>query len=219
MMLPRPAGWFFAIFLVVALCSTCQIGGQDHDQSEPHADGVSVPRQPPSPRGARMAQLTALTTALKIVGAADTEFASPYFFDSARQKLTADWVKYRFAYVISQTPAAKGVTPEVGWAYNRTDISDYDLVCYIVGTPSNSVIKARGFAQPVEGKSPGLDAGLTVTGDTRGNISEVYLTGKATPKLLANIICHELMHNKCKLGNEMHGKPNVNMGSSPTGES
>ena len=111
------------------------------------------------------------------------------------------------------------MTPEVGWAYNRTDISDYDLVCYIVGTPSNSVIKARGFAQPVAGKSPGLDAGLTVTGDTRGNISEVYLTGKATPKLLANIICHELMHNKCKLGNEMHGKPNVNMGSSPTGES
>jgi hypothetical protein len=166
-----------------------------------------------------MAQLTEMKIALKIVGISDTDLASTYFFDSARQQLTAAWVKYRFAYVISQTPAAKGVTPEVGWAYNRTDLSDYDLVCYIVGTPSNSVIKARGFAQPVAGNSPGLDAGLTVTGDTRGNISEVYLTGKAGPKLLANIICHELMHNKCNLGNEMHGKPNVNMGSSPTGES
>ena len=81
------------------------------------------------------------------------------------------------------------------------------------------MIKAKGFAQPAASTTPSLDAGLTVVGDTRGNISEVYLSGKAIPKELANIICHELMHNKCNLGNEMHRKPNVNMGSSPTGES
>jgi hypothetical protein len=166
-----------------------------------------------------MAQVTGLKIALKIVGITDTDLTNTYYFDSASQKLTADWVKYRFAYVLSQTPAAKGVTPEVGWAYNKSDISDSDLVCYIVGTPSNSVIKARSFAVPTTSGTPSRDAGLTVVGDSRGNISEVYLTGKAVPKELANIICHELMHNKCQLGNEMHGKANVNMGASPTGES
>jgi len=166
-----------------------------------------------------MAQLTGLKIALKMVGISDADLTSTYFFDTARQQLTADWVKYRFAYVISQTPAAKGVSPDVRWNFAKTDISEYDLVCYIVGTASNSVIKAKGFAQPVAGKTPSLDAGLTVVGDTRGNVSEVYLTGKSIPKELANIICHELMHNKCNLGNEMHRKPNVNMGSSPTGES
>jgi hypothetical protein len=166
-----------------------------------------------------MAQLTGLKIALKIVGISDADLTSTYFFDSARQQLTADWIKYRFAYVISQTPAAAGVTPDVRWSFAKSDISENDLVCYIVGTPSNSVIKAKGFAQPAASKTPNRDAGLTVVGDTRGNISEVYLTGKAIPKELANLICHELMHNKCNLGNEMHGKPNVNMGSSPTGES
>ena len=53
-----------------------------------------------------MAQLTELKIALKLVGISDTDLASTYFFDSARQQLTAAWVKYRFAYVISQTPAA-----------------------------------------------------------------------------------------------------------------
>jgi hypothetical protein len=166
-----------------------------------------------------MAQLTGLKIALKIVGISDADLTSTYFFDTARQQLTADWVKYRFAYVISQTPAAKGVTPDVRWNYSKSDISDTDLVCYIVGTSSSSVIKAKGFAQPAASTTPSLDAGLTIVGDTRGNISEVYLSGKAIPKELANIICHELMHNKCNLGNEMHRKPNVNMGSSPTGES
>ena len=166
-----------------------------------------------------MAELTEIKIALKIVGISDTDLTTMYYFDTARQQLTADWVKYRFAYVISQTPAVKGVAAKVGWSFNKTDITDNDLVCYIVGTSSDSVIKSKAFAQPVAGKTPSLDAGLTAIGDARGNVSEVYLTGKAIPKELANIICHELMHNKCNLGNEMHGKPNVNMGSSPTGES
>ncbi len=166
-----------------------------------------------------MAQLTELKIALKIVGISDADLTSTYFFDSARQQLTADWVRYRFAYVISQTPAAKGVTAEVKWSFGKDDISEYDLVCYIVGTTSDSVIKAKAFAQPTASNTPSRDAGLTVIGDTRGNVSEVYLTGKSVPKEVANIICHELMHNKCNLGNEMHGKPNVNMGASPTSES
>jgi hypothetical protein len=165
-----------------------------------------------------MAQLTGLKIALKIVGISDADLTSTYYFDTARQKLTANWVKYRFAYVLSQTAGAKGVTPEVGWAYKKSDITDYDLVCYVVGTTANSIIKSKSFAVPTTSGTPSRDAGLTVVGDSRGNISEVYLTGKAVPKELASIICHELMHNKCNLGNEMHGKANVNMGASPTGE-
>jgi hypothetical protein len=165
-----------------------------------------------------MAQLTALKIALKIVGISDSDLASTYYFDSARQKLTADWVKYRFAYVLSQTPAAKGVTPEVSWSFNKSDISDTDLVCYVVGMPANSIIKSKSFAVPATSGTPSKDAGLTVIGDARGTVSEAYLTGKAVPKEFANIICHELMHNKCQLGNEMHGKPNLNMGKSPTSE-
>jgi hypothetical protein len=166
-----------------------------------------------------MATISSLKIALKIVGISDSDLTSTYYFDSARQKLTADWVKYRFAYVLSQTPGAAGVTPEVKWNFNKTDITDTDLVCYVVGTPSSSVIKSRSFAVPTTSGTPNRDAGLTVIGDTRGTVSEAYLTGKAVPKELANIICHELMHNKCQLGNEMHGKSNVNMGASPTGES
>ena len=77
-------------------------------------------------RGALMAQLTGLKIALKIVGISDADLTSTYFFDTARQQLTADWVKYRFAYVISQTPAAKGVTPDVRWNFGKSDISDTD---------------------------------------------------------------------------------------------
>ena len=109
--------------------------------------------------------------ALKIVGIADADLTSTYFFDSARQKLTADWVKYRFAYVISQTPGAKGVSPEVSWSFNKIDISEYDLVCYVVGTSASSVIKDKSFAKPVAGAKPSLDAGLTAMGDARGNVS------------------------------------------------
>jgi hypothetical protein len=162
--------------------------------------------------------ITGLKIALKIVNISDSALQDTYYFDSARQKLTADWVKYRFAYVISQTPAVKGVTPDVSWSFNKTDITDTDLVCYIVGKSSDSIIKSKAFAQPAVGATPSLDAGLTAIGDSRGNVSEVYLVGKVVPKEIANIICHELMHNKCNLGNEMHGKPNVNMGSTPTDE-
>src|SRR5438132_12805168 len=107
-----------------------------------------------------MAQLTELKIALKIVGISDDDLQKTYFFDTARQKLTADWVKYRFASVVSQTPAAKGVSPEVGWSYKKEDITEYDLVCYIVGTTAQSVIKDKAFAIPVAGKTPSLDAGL-----------------------------------------------------------
>jgi hypothetical protein len=165
-----------------------------------------------------MAQFTQLKIALKIVNITDSDLKDTYYFDTARQKLTADWVKYRFAYVISQTPALKGVTADVSYTFKKADLTDTDLVCYIVATSSDSVIKSKAFAQPAVGKTPSLDAGLTAIGDARGNVSEVYLTGKAVPKELANIICHELMHNKCNLGNEMHQKPLVNMGASPTGE-
>jgi hypothetical protein len=163
------------------------------------------------------APFTELKIALKLYNLSDSALKDTYFFDSARQQLTADWVRYRFAYVISQTPAVKGVTPNVSWSFKQADITETDLVCYIVGTTADSIIKSKSFATPAN-RAGALDAGLTVIGDARGNLSEVYLTGKVVPKELANIICHELMHNKCKLDNSMHSKPNVNMGASPTGE-
>ena len=164
------------------------------------------------------APFTELKIALKLYNLSDSALKDTYFFDSARQQLTADWVKYRFAYVISQTPAVKGVTPNVSWSFKQSDITDTDLVCYLVGTTADSIIKSKAFGTPPN-RSGSNDAGLTAMGDARGTISEVYLTGKVVPKELANIICHELMHNKCQLDNSMHKTTNANMAQSPTGES
>jgi hypothetical protein len=69
-----------------------------------------------------------------------------------------------------------------------------DLVCYMLSTSSDSIVSSHSSGQ----LGP---AGSTVWSQTsNAMISEIYMdatTGDASrPRLLANLIIHELMHNK-----------------------
>ena len=84
-------------------------------------------------------------------------------------------------------------------------IGDKDLLCYIVADFSSSVlINFNAGLQHNEG-----DAGeTTYTADKKIAASEVYMDvinqNSDPATLLANIIFHELMHNKTTTGDELH---------------
>ena len=80
------------------------------------------------------------------------------------------------------------------WEGSASSVRDTDLVCYVLADQSRSIV-ARHSSDPLGG------GGSTVW-STRANamISEVYMMaveGDASrSRLLANLIFHELMHNK-----------------------
>jgi hypothetical protein len=80
------------------------------------------------------------------------------------------------------------------WEANSSAVGDLDVVCYLVSRPFNSIARNH-TSQPL-----GV-AGTTVWSTrSRAMISEVYMSAvegdRARNRLLANLIFHELMHNK-----------------------
>ena len=111
-------------------------------------------------------------------------------------------LKGYFNRVVSSTGVSFDSVVEVTQA---PTISNTDLLCYIVADFDNSVvIKFDAGLQHNEG-----DAGETrYTSDKKLAASEVYLdiiNANSDPTtLMANIIFHELMHNKTTTGDDLH---------------
>ena len=105
---------------------------------------------------------------------------------------------------------------KVEWSSKPPALGTYDLLCYFVGSKSESVL--------VQGKlSPAATLGHTGTTSIGGKIvgSEVYLSGhQDEPKALGKLAFHELMHNVCLMKEGLHkvtgvslGKEEINVGT------
>lgn len=112
-------------------------------------------------------------------------------------------------------PRAKvhNFTPCVNWTTTADEVTDHDLVVYFVESPAGSIIRSLGA--PI---MTGDNGGFTSSTLKDGTISEVYVRQNFPARKLANIAFHELMHNKLRRGNEMHGLRGLNMGVSPATE-
>ena len=97
---------------------------------------------------------------------------------------------------------------KVEWSSKPPVLGTYDLLCYFVGSRSESVL--------VQGKlSPEATLGDTGTTSIGGQIvgSEVYLSGhQDEPKALGKLAFHELMHNVCLMKTGLHKVPGVSLG-------
>ncbi|MBS1948741.1 MAG: hypothetical protein JST47_13340 [Bacteroidetes bacterium] len=94
----------------------------------------------------------------------------------------------------------------VSWITSATgvNITDTDLLVYVVSSYSYSLIKHFPTNPTIDPTSNGLTAFQT---NPKKAASEVYLDSCLNDTdLLAKLIFHESMHNKLLMGNEMHDK-------------
>jgi hypothetical protein len=88
---------------------------------------------------------------------------------------------------------------------------DHELLIYVVPSQGKSVI-ARKYP---EAERPGSkNSGATYPGN-KGAISEIYFDKFAAEDWpgMAKIAFHELMHNKLRIGNDMHSDFEINGGA------
>lgn len=88
-------------------------------------------------------------------------------------------------------------------------IGTKDLLCYVVSSFANSVV--TNFDSTVTGGDGVAGNTCFKTGGTNTAASEVYMdvitnACDDVAKGMANLIFHELMHNKSLMGNELHSK-------------
>ena len=94
-----------------------------------------------------------------------------------------------------RTPKAHSKFKETAfsWGSNRAGVTDDDLVCYVLDDANESIV-ARHTSDPLG------SGGSTYYVRGKGVISEVYMSqvdgDPNRSRLLANIIFHELIHNK-----------------------
>jgi hypothetical protein len=92
---------------------------------------------------------------------------------------------------------------QVFWMADCPFVRTHDLSVYILRSAKDSVIK-RVYKEKIDAG----DAGNTHSGGTKGAISEVYVDHpiNTSEEGLANMIFHELMHNKLEIGDDLHFK-------------
>lgn len=90
---------------------------------------------------------------------------------------------------------------------DATSLKPHELLVYLVKGPDKSLIKhhyPKEFAKNPPDKNT---LGLTAPNQPGGNLSEVYFAHeflKDEPIRIADVIIHELMHNKLNRGDDMH---------------
>lgn len=112
-------------------------------------------------------------------------------------------------------------TIKVEYSRRAPALKPNDLLVYFVDGIHDSVIKGllkqnAGPSQKITvgGTTLNLGAsakGNTLTGNSKGNCSEVYIS-RSVADLLPNMAFHELMHNTCMLGHGLHSQPGVLLG-------
>lgn len=87
------------------------------------------------------------------------------------------------------------------------ELNDFELRCFLL--PSD---KKEKFSRALKLGSPGLGAAGTTWRSNHGTVSEIYVDDKSDSLGLARISFHEFMHNKLKMGDEMHNDFDVGFG-------
>jgi hypothetical protein len=95
----------------------------------------------------------------------------------------------------------------VQWRSQVPSLGPSDLLAYLVLDPDDSVVKALG--KKPDPKKDGLTKQSSM-----GTGSEVYFDRmQEEPRLIANLIFHEFMHNISGLDDAgLHNKPNISLG-------
>jgi len=107
--------------------------------------------------------------------------------------VTGLYLKEYFDQVVAGVPAFDA--SDFHWEATAGQVTDRDLVCYLLRSPSRSIVQRRGGGGDV-------GAGGSTAWSTRDHamISEVYWEAiegdRNKARLLANLIFHEWMHNK-----------------------
>jgi hypothetical protein len=131
-----------------------------------------------------------------------------YFGPSAKNEVTYTI----FDYLIQIGRASSGkFIPGPGWSYRAAHVQSHDVVVYFVLDRSQSLVRKQMGIEP----PAGAGGGFTLS-NGHVTLSEVYVDGSMPAHRLANVAFHELMHNKQKMGNEMHTLGGV--AGSPTQE-
>lgn len=131
-----------------------------------------------------------------------------YFGPSAKNEVTFTI----FDHLMQVARATPGrFIPGPGWSYRAAHVQQHDAVVYFVLDRSQSVVRRMLGIEP----PAGVGGGFTFF-DGAVTLSEVYVEGSMPARRLANVAFHELMHNKLRMGNEMHTLGGV--AASPTQE-
>jgi hypothetical protein len=114
-------------------------------------------------------------------------------------------LKDYFDQVVKAHDAAKGAkqfgSSSINWISGPTAVADTELLVYLL--PFGATVCSKGKLE--QGSPPAGHDGLT-NPNLGGTGSEVYLH-TTEMKVIANLMFHECMHNKLKLGNAgLHSK-------------
>lgn len=131
-----------------------------------------------------------------------------YFDFSAKNTVTYTLWEHLIA-IARATPGR--FIPSPAWSFRAEHVQAHDVVIYFVNEPSQSVARRKLGIEPLSGANGGF-----TTFSSKGAVSEVYVEGNMPARRLANIAFHELMHNKLKMGNEMHA--HGGLAGTPTSE-
>jgi hypothetical protein len=107
-------------------------------------------------------------------------------------------------------PTSQFVRASAQWmeeAVEPTSLKPHELLVYLVRDRSASLIRVH-YKSVWDMEPPGPNVvGLTAVKMGGGNLSEVYYAHDfcdGEPERIANVIVHELMHNKLNMGKDMH---------------
>jgi hypothetical protein len=98
----------------------------------------------------------------------------------------------------------KFATLNVSWVESNPNPTDTDILVYLVTDKMHSVVN-RFAGTTISAASDGITYNLT-SGGVKSSASEVYFdSSKRDFAFLTNLLFHEALHNKCFVGDSMHG--------------
>jgi hypothetical protein len=135
--------------------------------------------------------------------------APDWFGPSAKNEVTYTI----FDHLIQIGRVAPGMfIPSPGWSYRAAQLQTWDVVLYFVLDRSQSLVRKKLGVEP-----PGGTGGGYTFFDGTVTLSEIYVDGSMPARRLGNVAFHELMHNKLKMGKEMHLLRGVAASPTPEG--
>lgn len=129
----------------------------------------------------------------------DRVYPAVAYFDSATKNTITYTLWEHLVALAKATPGS--FMPGPSWSLRAAHLQAHDVVVYFVLDPSQSVSRKKFEVAP----PANANGGFTLT-TSKGVVSEVYVEGNMPARRLANIAFHEMMHNKLKMGDEMHVK-------------
>jgi hypothetical protein len=123
------------------------------------------------------------------------------------QRVEAIFTRFCRSKVNPGSPFTRASAQWMEGPVDPASLKPHELLVYLVKDSTASLIRVK-YKSEWDKDPPGPNTvGLTAVKQAGGNLSEVYYGHDFCddePERLANVIVHELMHNKLNMGREMH---------------